>query len=88
MCVVNREQIEKVLAESGLYIEDFGKYRIEVSKNRGRLKITGTHIESNEGFKRPNITNISTYEQVQNAVDINMVYMRGVFEKNINNLLV
>lgn len=85
---MNREQVEKVLAEGGLYSEDFGKYRIEVSKKRGRLKITGTYIESNEGFKLPNIINISTYEQVQNAVDINMVYMRGVFEQNINNLLV
>ena len=88
MYIVDRYRVEEVLAEGGQYIEEFEGYRVEVNKAGNKLKISGTNIKTNVGFNLPNITNITTYEEVQEVINKNMMFIQGdVIIKQYNHLM-
>lgn len=88
MYIVDRYRVEEVLAEGGQYIEEFEGYRVEVKKAGNKLKISGTNIKTNVGFNLPNITGITTYEEVQEVINRNMIFIQGdVIIKQYNHLM-
>ena len=88
MYIVDRDQVEEVLFYGGHYIEDFGKCQIEVSKEGDKLKISGINKNTNLSFNPPNITNIDTYEDVQEVINNNMRFIADdAIIKNYNHLI-
>lgn len=77
MYIVDRYQVEKVLFYGGHYVEEFDGIRIEISKIENKLKISEISINTNGAFKMPNIKGIYTYQEVQEIIDRNMVFMES-----------
>ena len=72
----------------GNYIEDFGRCQIEVSKAGDKLKISGINKNTTLSFNLPNITDIDTYEDVQEVINNNTRFIADdAIIKNYNHLI-
>ena len=72
----------------GTYIEDLGRCQIEVSKAGDKLKISGINKNTTLSFNLPNITDIDTYEDVQEVINNNTRFIADdAIIKNYNHLI-